>query len=62
MNRHLKYSSGWALIQIPDFLLFVYRGVRKALKVNDYAKVCPGLTSQKMSKRLDKSIVSHMKR
>ena len=36
--------------------------MRKVLKVNYYAKVYPGVSSQKMSKRLDKSnSVAHEK-
>lgn len=49
----LFYYSGYALIQIPDFLLFVYYHVKKVFKTKNRAKVVSRVKNQKTSNNLD---------
>ena len=57
---HIKLTSilfhylGWALIQIPDFLLFVYCHVKEFFKTKNHAKAGPIAKNQKMSRNVGK--------
>ena len=55
-----NYYLGWALVQTPDLLLFVYCYMRNVLKLNDHPKVGSREINQNASQNTNKSnIIIH---
>ena len=51
----MNFFSGWALVQIPELLLFAYRHVKKVLRASDQARVGPRKKRQVITKIEDAS-------